>query len=310
MAYETTFIINPAAGSGSAKKLIKTLTKEVAAIDRFATMVYTRHALHAISLTKEALRRGAERIVVVGGDGTLNEVINGFFDKDGKPINPNTALAIIPCGTGSDFFRSIDGAREIKDALNNAMYGEAKPTDVGVVEAQDANGLLVKRYYMNVSSVGLSGLVAGFMKTVTRRLGAKAAYFLATLQAIRTLKPPTLLISAEGMETTLEDCSLVSLANGKYFGSGMKIAPEAKLDDGKLDMITIQDLGPLFFIQNGYRIYQGTHTSLPNVHAYQKTEVTIQALTKEPVYVEVDGELFAELPARYSVLHNAIMVVR
>ncbi len=310
MTLQTTFIINPAAGSGGAKKIIKALSKEIADANRRAKMVYTRHALHAISLTKEALREGVERIVVVGGDGTLNEVVNGFFDKDGKPLGHNTSLAIIPSGTGSDFFRTLEQKKNIKDAIDFALNGPALPTDVGVVEAQDANGLRVKRYFMNVSSVGLSGLVAGFMRTVTRKLGSKTAYFLATLQAIRTLKPPTLMLSADGLDITLKNCSLVSLANGKYFGSGMKIAPQAELDDGQLDVITIQDLGPLFFLQNGYRIYQGTHTSLPNVHAYQKDEIVIRTLSKDPVYVEVDGELFAELPARYSVMHNALSVVR
>ncbi len=305
-----TFIINPAAGSGGTKKLLKTITKEIYARDRSSNIMLTHHSLHAVSLTREAIKSGSSRIIVIGGDGTLNEVVNGFLDKNGKPLNNKACIAMIPSGTGSDFCRSIDSAKNLKDAIAFAMNGAPKATDVAMVEAQDSNGLSVKRYYMNVSSVGLSGLVAGFMKTITRKLGSKTAYFLATLQAIRALQPPTLLITAEDLEATLDDCSLVSVANGKFFGSGMKIAPDAELDDGMLDLITIQHLGPLFFLQNGIRVYQGTHTSLPNVHAYQRREVYVQSLSKEPVYVEVDGELFAELPARYSVLPGAIKFVR
>ncbi len=305
-----TFIINPASGAGSTKKLLKTLVKEIHARDSSAKIVLTRHALHAIGLTKEAIKSGARRIIVIGGDGTLNEVVNGFFDKEGKPVNDKTTLAIVPSGTGSDFIRSIEHRSNLKDAVEFAIDGTAKFTDVGVVEAQDANGLKVKRCYINISSVGLSGLVAGFMKTVTRRFGSRTAYFLATLQAIRAFKPATLLITSDDMHMTLENCSLVSLANGRYFGSGMKIAPDAELDDGKLDLITIQDLGALFFIQHGIRVYQGTHTSLPNIHAHQGRNVMVQSLTKDSVYVEVDGELFAELPARYSVMQQALPIVR
>lgn len=310
MSANTTFIINPASDSGRTRKKLRSITKEIYAQNRQAKIALTRHALHAISLTREAVKLGAKRIVVVGGDGTLNEAINGFFDKDGKILNHKTSLAIIPSGTGSDFARSIEHKKDMRDAINFALNGKAKPTDVGMVEARDSNGLRVKRYFMNVSSVGLSGLVAGFMKTVTKKFGGKTAYFLATLQAIRAQKPPTLLISSEGMEITLENCSLVSLANGKFFGSGMKIAPNAELDDGKLDLITVQNLGAMFFLRSGYRVYLGTHLELADVHAYQTSEVLVHALTQEPVYVEVDGELFAELPARYSVMHNAVSMVR
>jgi diacylglycerol kinase family enzyme len=148
------------------------------------------------------------------------------------------------------------------------------------------------------------------MKTMTKKLGGKAAYFLATVQGIRAQKPPTISINADGLEVTLEDCSLVTLANGKFFGGGMMIAPLAELDDGKLDLITIQNLRAWFFWQHGYRVYQGTHLELPNVQAHQKSDILVQAKTKDPVYVEVDGELFAELPARFTVLRDALLMVR
>lgn len=305
-----TFIINPTAGSGSTRRQLKALTNEIHALDRNARIMLTHHALHAMSLTRETLKSGGTRIIAIGGDGTLNEVINGFFNKDGNAINANASIAIVPSGTGSDFIRGIGRKQALKEAVTFALFGEAKPTDVGVVEAQDANGLKVKRFFLNVSSMGLSGLVAGNMKTVTRKFGAKVAYFLSTLQAIRTLKAPTILLTAPDLNLTLENCSLISLANGQYFGSGMKIAPDAKLDDGKLDLITIQDLGAMFFLRHGFRVYNGTHPILSNVHTYKLDDVLVQSLSKEPVYVEVDGELFAELPARYSVRKHAVNIVR
>lgn len=307
---KTTFIINPSAGFGRTGKKLKSIIKEIEAQDKSAEVVLTRHPLHAMSLAKEAIRNGSTRLIVIGGDGTLNEVINGYFDANGKALNDNVAIGIIPSGTGSDFVRSLNHPRELSQAIAFALTAEDKPTDIGLVEARDANGKKVKRYFINVSSVGLSGIVAGFMKTITRRFGAKIAYFLSTVQAIRAFDPPTLSIKSSGHERVIEKCSLLSFANGKFFGSGMKIAPDAKLDDGQFDVITLQDVSPIFFVVNGHHIYAGTHLTLNNVSHARDHECTVTARTKHPVYVETDGELFAELPAKYTICHNALRFIR
>lgn len=310
MKKRNTFIINPSAGFGKTGKNLKTILKEISELDSTAKILLTRHPMHAIGLTKIALSEGAERLVVVGGDGTLNEVVNGYFDKNGRPHNEHASIAIVPSGTGSDFSRSIHQTRDQKKLLDMAINGDAKLTDVGLVEARDANDLPVKRYFINVSSMGLSGLVAGFMKTTTRKLGPTAAYFLSTVQSIRTFKAPTFVIS-QGEETfSIDNCSLVSVANGRFFGSGMHVAPNAQLDDGLFDLITIKDLSTMFFLVNGYRIYQGSHLSLDNVRAHYGAEWQIDTLSKDAVYIETDGELFAQLPAKFSIRPRALWVVR
>ncbi|MGH7249845.1 MAG: diacylglycerol/lipid kinase family protein, partial [Minisyncoccia bacterium] len=113
-----------------------------------------------------------------------------------------------------------------------------------------------------------------------------------------------------GHEMVIENCSLMSFANGKFFGSGMKIAPNAQLDDGLFDVIAVSDLDLKFFLTNGYRVYQGTHIESSNVRQARVRECTVSAVSGGPIYVETDGELFAELPARFSVRHNAILMVR
>lgn len=305
-----TFIINPSAGFGKTGKNLKALLKEISFQDPQAKILLTRHALHAMSLTKMALNDGAHRIIVIGGDGTLNEVINGFFDKDGKPHNEQAEIALVPSGTGSDFARGIYQGQSLKERIEFALNSDAKPTDVGLTYAHDANGVEIKRYFINVSSVGLSGLVAGFMKTVTKKLGPTAAYFIATVQAIRELKATTFIIKNDSHTMTVDNCSLVSFANGQYFGSGMRVAPNAKVDDGLFDVISIKDLSPLFFIVNGYRIYQGTHLTLNNVGFHQLSECTIESTSPQAIYVETDGELFAQLPARYEIKRHAVKMVR
>lgn len=310
MAQAITFIINPASGFGKTRKKIKALIKEIRAQKSDAVIWQTHHALHAISLAKLALSNGAKRLVVIGGDGTLNEVINGYFDQDGKPLNKDASLAIVPSGTGSDFMRTIGQKQDFAEAIDKAINGQAQLTDIGLVEARDANGQKIKRYFINVSSIGLSGLVAGFMKNMTRKLGPTSAYFFSTLQAIRSFNPSAITIQANGRKTTVDNCSLVSVANGRYFGSGMQIAPQAELDDGLFDLITIKDLSTLFFMLNGFRVYQGTHLELSNVTSTRQSEVVIDTLSSDAVYVETDGELFAQLPARFTICHKVLPVVR
>ncbi len=311
MKNSVAFIINPASGFGKTRKKIKTIIKEIKQQRSDAKIFETYHPLHAISLTKEALKSGVERIVVIGGDGTLNEVVNGFFDHKGQLLNSHASLAIVPSGSGSDFIRSIDPKNTLEESIDFALNGKAKLCDVGFVEAEDANGQQVSRYFINVSSLGLSGLVAGYMRNMTRKLGPTAAYFMSTVKAISTLKPETIIMTDEyGKETIIKNCCLVSFANGQYYGSGMKIAPMASLDDGLFDIISISDLSVSFFLMNGYRVYQGTHLELDNVQMNRMSSCTVRALDNRPVYIETDGELFAELPAKYSIKHNILPIVR
>jgi YegS/Rv2252/BmrU family lipid kinase len=311
MAQSVTFIINPASGFGKTKKILKPLIKEIKAQKSDAKIYLTQHALHAISLTKNAIKNGTDRVIVIGGDGTLNEVINGFFDQHGHMLRPEVAIGVVPSGTGSDFCRSIACPKTTAQAIDFALNAKAKLCDVGLVEAHDAHGQKVKRHFINVSSLGLSGLVAGLMRNVTKRLGSRAAYFLSTAQAISSFEAPTIIMSDDNnQEQIFEKCSLLSFANGCYYGSGMNIAPHARLDDGLFDIIAISDLSLLFFLLKGYKVYQGTHLELPSVSASQAKSCEVRALSSVPVYIETDGELFAELPARYSIRPAILPVVR
>lgn len=311
MSKSVTFIINPASAFGKTKKRVKSIIKEIRAQKSNAKIFLTQHALHAISLTKTAIKNGADRIVVIGGDGTLNEVVNGFFDQHGNLHNPEVSVAIVPSGTGSDFCRSINAPKGNSEAINFALTGESKLCDVGLVEARDPNGQKVRRHFINVSSLGISGLVAGLMRNVTKRLGATAAYFLSTAQAISTFEAPTIIITnASGQERTVSNCSLLSFANGRFYGSGMQIAPHAQLDDGLFDVVAITDLSLMFFLVNGYKVYQGTHLELSNVSVSQESICEVRTPSSVPVYIETDGELFAQLPATYTIRANILPFVR
>jgi diacylglycerol kinase (ATP) len=311
MSKSIAFIINPASGSGKTKRNLKRIVREIKSHEQSARILLTHHPLHATDLVRNELKHGTERLVVVGGDGTLNEAVNGFFDSQGKHHNPNASLGIVASGTGSDFVRMNDGEETLHTSIAKAIFGEAKPTDIGLVEASDVNQGLVRRYFINVSSLGLSGLVAGFMRTTTRVLGAKSAYFISTVKAINTFRAPSVEVSGPNISTEIIDnVAIMSFANGKFYGGGMKIAPNAEVDDGFFDRITITDLSVWFFLANGHRVYQGTHLELPNVRSERVDECHVKCLDDRAVFIETDGELLGKLPATYWLKANYLNVVR
>ena len=307
---QTTFIINPVSGFGKTKRKLKEIVKEIQEIDPKAKVLLTHHRMHAIALTKDAIIRGADRVVAVGGDGTLNEVVNGYFANDGTPHNPKASIAVVPSGLGSDFYRCIGNGRDLKDAIHFALKGEAKPTDVGQVTAQDDHGAEITRYFINISSLGLSGLASAMIKNMPKKLPPSITYFIAAMRAIGQFKPTTILLTEGSKQQRIEDCSLVSFANGQFFGSGMKIAPGATLDDGLFNVLTAQNLTLSFFMLNAHRLYQGTHLDLDNINEWKKSHCLVETLSSDPVYIECDGEIFAHLPAEFSIKPKALLLVR
>jgi len=306
-----TFIINPAAGFGRTGRRERKVSEEITRYCAQAQIVITKHPMHATAIARDAIKSGSERIVVIGGDGTLNEVVNGFFDSAGELWNKDASLAIISSGTGSDFARNFSFSLSDDAALHRAIFASPTLTDVGLVEAHDIRGGRVKRYFINVAGLGLSASVVSIANGMAKKLWGPATYFLATLQALANFTPSTLIFrDDDGMESTVENCSLVAFANGKYCGHGMKIAPKALLDDGLLDKIIIKDIGFGFFLLNGHRVYTGEHIKLENVSMKKVKSCFVKTIGRPKVFVETDGELFAELPAKISIFSEILKVVR
>lgn len=311
MRQRNIYIINPASGFKKTKKNQKNIIRAIKDIDINAEILITHHPLHATSLAKKAILNGVDRIIAIGGDGTLNEALNGFFDIDDKLYSNNAILAQVASGTGADFVRNFEHSDDICLAIKEAITKEPRLTDIGIVKGHDTQGQKIKRYFINASSLGISGLVAGLMRQTTRSFGGRVAYFMATVRAIRQFTATTLIIKNEaGEENTVDNCYLATFANGQYIGSGMHIAPNASLDDGLFDEIMIKDLSVGFFITNGYRVYLGTHLDLPNVSYKKGKEFFVASLGKNAIFIETDGELFGQLPASFKILPKKLWVVR
>jgi YegS/Rv2252/BmrU family lipid kinase len=258
-------------------------------------------------LTKEAIREGYEHIFSVGGDGTFHEVLNGYLEND-KPMNPNVILSLLPAGTGGDLRRSLELPRQIEPALRKILSSPLRKLDCGKCECVDLNGNSKTEYFHNVCSLGLTDLAAEVVNASPnlKKLGGTMAFLLSGIQAIVKHKPPKVQIVVDSLELGEFSVNVMAIANGSYFGGGMKIAPYAKMDDGLFDVLLFTDLSrPELLAYNGL-IYSGSHLKIDKVK--QMTGSVIQLKSEEQsIRIEADGEILGKLPATCSVLPKAVL---
>lgn len=266
---------------------------------------FTREPGDARRLGRAALEQGFELVVAVGGDGTISEIVDGLFDERG-PLRPELVLGLVHFGTGGDFSRSAGTPRRLRSGIR-ALSGSATTTiDVGRVSYRSADGAPQLRHFINIASFGLSGLVDQLANSSSKALGGRISFALATARAVRRYRPaPIALRLDDGASATLT-VQNVAVANGRYFGGGMRIAPDAALDDGLFDVVTVEALGAMELLRHGHRLYRGTHLALPQVRVQRARRVEALPLADEPVLLDVDGEAPGQLPARFELLPRAL----
>ncbi len=234
----------------------------------------------------------------MGGDGSVNEVVNGLAGLEEAP-----ALALIPCGTGGDFVRTFGIPDDVATAARIALDGETQPIDLGRITYRAWDGREVGAVFANVASAGMSGAIAQRANNSSKALGAKASYLWATFAVFAGWSAVETHVVVDG-ETRTGRMFDVVVANGRYFGGGMKMCPEALPDDGLLDVVTIGDVSKRDLVLTMPKIYRGTHLPHPKAEAFQGRIVTVE--TDEPVPVELDGEQPGTTPARFEVLPGAL----
>ena len=309
VAPHTVVIVNPNSQGGKLGKrwpeLADVLQRQFPFDD-----VHTERSGHATELAREALRAGAERIVAIGGDGTVNEVVNGFFE-DGKPFAPHASFALIPFGTGGDFRRTLGMPIELHDAAKVIAANHTQAIDVGRLEFVATNGVKTTRMFANIASFGVSGVVDRLVNESGKKLG-RLSFALATARATWSYKNQRVQLTFDGdahgrIEATI---NTVAVANGKFFGGAMKVAPNAELDDGQFDVIAMGDFGFADLVKSGRRLYQGTHLGMGKVSARRAKLVEAEPVDPSGVVeLDVDGEPLGRLPARFELLPGALKVV-
>ena len=236
-------------------------------------------------------------LVVIGGDGTVNEVVNGVAGTAAE-------LAVLPCGTGQDFGRTHGLPTRFDDAVRVALGGETRVIDLGRVELGKSSNGGTSRFFANVGSAGMSGAVARRANAMTKAFGGRATFFYALTREFLAWQNTHVMVELEDgvrREGPMHD---VIVANGNWHGGGMKLAPDARQDDGVFDVVLIGDVTKLDFLTTAPKLYSGRYLSHPKVELLQSSSVTIRA--SEPLPLEVDGEPIGATPARFEVVPSAL----
>ncbi len=308
-AAQTVMVVNPQSANGTLgrqwEELSRTIGRELAFED-----VHTAAPGDATRLTREALRQGAECVVAIGGDGTISEVVNGFFE-DGKPINPEAALGVLPYGTGGDFRKSAHIPKDLTRAARVLARGKRRKIDAGLLEHLDRDRNPTSRVFVNIASFGISGMVDRYVNETSKRLGGMLSFAVATVRAAVRYKNQRVRVVFDDDDASAEEMTIntVAVANGRFFGGGMHIAPKAELDDGFFDVVALGDFGFADFLVNGRHIYSGSHLGMEGVSHRRAKKVHAEPLDTEDVELDVDGETPGILPATFTVLPGALSLV-
>ena len=302
-----TFVVaNPNAGACKVERNWKAFARAITSAFGPTDVHFTRGPGDATERVRIALHEGFERVILVGGDGTCNEGLNGFFAAEGgAPINADASMSIFPAGTGGDFPRSI-GLRT-RDVTEAYKKSSDRCIDVGRATFVDDSGKETRRYFLNISSAGVSGEVVDRVNNSSKRLGGRASFVMGTVRGLLAYRNQRVRLQVDDTIDEEMLINLIAVANGRYFGGAMKIAPTAVLNDGLLDVVALGDVGLSQFARYAGRLYKGTHIGMPHVRQWQGKVVTITPIGPKPVRIDLDGEGPGILPVRYEVVPKALL---
>ncbi|HEX7598677.1 MAG TPA: diacylglycerol kinase family protein, partial [Polyangia bacterium] len=265
---------------------------------------FTEAKGHGRRIAHEEASAGRLLIVAMGGDGTISEVADGILASGAK-----AELGIIPRGTGGDFRRTLDLDDDIGKAAHRVRQSPGRTIDAGRVSFVADDGSQAERHFVNVVSFGFSSDVARRANTSSKRLGGRAAFLSATLRSLVSYENAHVVLSIDDQPERRMQLLLAAVGNGRFFGGGMKICPEAQLDDGSLDLVMVGNLGRATVMANLHRLYGGTHLTMKDVHGTKVRRLKVAPLDRAAkIPIEVDGETPGHLPANFELLRGALRV--
>lgn len=298
-------IVSPVAGGGATGRKWAELRDQLTLSGLSYDYEFTRYKAHAIEIARAACGDGYSFIIAVGGDGTVNEAANGILTS---PNRENTTLGVINTGTGSDFIRTVGTPRDFFEACRFLARQERFLIDVGQVEFY-SNGEKSSRYFVNYCGTGFDSEVAEATNRMPRLsfVSSTIPYVISLVCTLFRYHNRDVRLNIDGNIRQGRFLTIV-VANGRYVGGGMKIAPDADLSDGKLDVITVGDIGKFELLKAFPRIYKGTHITHPKVTVSLATNV--QIYPEQPMPVSADGELLGEGPVTIRLIPQALAIAR
>src|SRR5262245_1262293 len=277
----------------------------------------TTAAGDATTKTRAALQSGTTNVAVVGGDGTLSETAEGFFEFNHNPdivpraINPAATLAIMPAGTGNDFARGLRGKRAPLESWIDSFIAHCRndkePASLSVdVLYGRSDGFHTPFICLNASTMGIGGETASRVAAqgnFLRRFSGEFRFLLAALGALAVWRERRVQVSIDGQTARDGPMNLVAVANALYAGGGMMFSPEARIDDGKLDVVTASGLTRAAVIRELTRIHKGEHINNPRVNIEYGQIVRIETfMLQDAMPIEVDGNLRGFTPVQFQCL--------
>lgn len=294
----TQLIVNPMSGQGKMKSRWPEIEATLRAEGFPFQVAFTERRGHATDVTRAALAAGSDLVVAIGGDGTLFEVVNGMIDQAGNPVRPEAKLAVISSGTGADFVRTIGVPPDLISALRRLAHAtKTCPLDIGEI-VNSIDGKEVRRYFANVAGMGFDAEVVARLERGGKHGGGTIPYLTTLVTTISSYRNKDVILQLDDRRITGRMNSVI-VCNGKYFGGGMKVGPNASIEDGWFDVIIIGDMNTFEVLANTPRIYNGTHLSHPKVSEYRAKTVRVEP--SQPMSIQADGEYMGLGPATFRV---------
>ena len=306
-------IINPESAGGATREAWPKIASELATHFGPFTPKFTKYAGEGIELAANAARKGTKLIIACGGDGTISEVANGILSA-----GTDAELGILPSGTGGDFRRTLGIPARAAAAARILRDGQTRSIDVGKVTLTNDDGEQGSRYFLGVASFGMSADVIARVKDGgpdwlptkgPKWLTGRVSFGVAMLQTALRMSATRVVVQLDDDPARHMTVANLCVANARYFGGGMKIAPNAKLGDGKFDVVSIGDLGAARILANAPRLYLGAHLSMAEVGHVLATKLIARPVDQtQRIEIEVDGEIPGALPATFQIVPRALRV--
>lgn len=298
-------IVNPNAGRRKGRKDWEEISRLLSESGIKFNCFFTERKLHAIHLIAQNIERGYENIIVVSGDGTLNEVINGVFTQNKYPTEKIT-VGMIPVGTGNDWGRMYNIPRNYKEAISILKTCKTVKQDIGVVQYFSSDKKET-RYFINIAGLGFDAKVV--KKTNQQKEKGRSGvliYLINILTSLLKYKNIQAEVIIDGKKTE-DEIFTISLGIGKYAGGGMMLTPNAVPDNGSFDLTVIKKMKKIEIIRNLPKLYNGTILKHPRVESFTGRNILINA--DPAAYLEADGESLGHTPVEFNILPKSLNVI-
>lgn len=299
-------IINPTAGRGYAARIRHRLLSAINEKFRgdYSLSITSKHG-DAVIAARDAVESGTSCIIIVGGDGTVNEVINGIMES-GRPLKHDFALGLVNCGTGGGLAQTLRLPASPEKQLDIICRQSSIAIDLGLIQFHDSKGTENNRYFVSECQIGIGGVVVAGVKSIHKYFGGTLAFGSVALMTALSLKAPEITMQIDSNTGVTDKLIGVVIGNGVYCGGGMKLTPFAEPNDGKLDVLRIHDMPILTRVWNFPKIYTGKHINSSHFSTSQGEKIIVDA--NEAVLIEADGELLGSVPCEIEVIPSALHI--